>query len=102
VPARTRSLACKMKINTRVQSPQVQPVQPGLPRAMVYRLIPRSPRRANSSCRRRPRIEGAFRPVGRNWPPRTWHQQRVSGPHGFTVRGSAFARASARQARPNF
>ena len=53
----------------------------------------------NSSCHRRQRIESASRPVGRKLPPRTWHQQRVSGPHGFTVRFSAVRLSRRRRSR---
>src|SRR5258708_19555575 len=40
----------------------------------------------NSSCHRRCRLDGYFDPVGSYQPPTAWHQQRVSGPHGFPVR----------------
>jgi hypothetical protein len=40
----------------------------------------------NSSCHRRRRIQRLLNPVGFELPPPTWHQQRVSGPHGFAVR----------------
>jgi hypothetical protein len=40
----------------------------------------------NSSCHRRRRISRVPNPVGSSEPPPTWHQQRVSGPHGFAVR----------------
>jgi hypothetical protein len=40
----------------------------------------------NSSCHRRCRLDGASDPVGSIAPPTAWHQQRVSGPHGFAVR----------------
>jgi hypothetical protein len=40
----------------------------------------------NSSCHRRCRLDGDSNPVGSNSPPTAWHQQRVSGPHGFAVR----------------
>jgi hypothetical protein len=43
----------------------------------------------NSSCHRRCRLDGTSDPVGSNSPPTAWHQQRVSGPHGFAVRISA-------------
>jgi hypothetical protein len=50
----------------------------------------------NSSCHRRRRIEVACSTrSGQSSPPPTWHQQRVSGPHGFAVRSNA-----ARPARP--
>jgi hypothetical protein len=40
----------------------------------------------NSSCHRRCRLDGLIDPVGSTPPPTAWHQQRVSGPHGFAVR----------------
>jgi hypothetical protein len=40
----------------------------------------------NSSCHRRCRLDGLVDPVGSTPPPTAWHQQRVSGPHGFAVR----------------
>src|SRR5260221_3188509 len=40
----------------------------------------------NSSCHRRCRLDGTSDPVGSYQPPTAWHQQRVSGPHGFAVR----------------
>ena len=43
----------------------------------------------NSSCHRRLRIEGFAAPGWVGWPPQAWHQQRVSGPHGFAVRQNA-------------
>jgi hypothetical protein len=43
----------------------------------------------NSSCHRRCRLDGSSDPVGSSSPPAAWHQQRVSGPHGFAVRFGA-------------
>ena len=40
----------------------------------------------NSSCLHHCRLDGSIDPVGSNSPPAAWHQQRVSGPHGFAVR----------------
>jgi hypothetical protein len=85
---------CALHPRSRVQvaqrnahtSIQVQRRQSGIPCAMALRLIPRSPRRANSSCHRRCRLDSASDPVGSMPPPTAWHQQRVSGPHGFAVR----------------
>ncbi len=54
---RARGLACKIKQSTRASSPRSRRKSPGIPRAMVLRFIPCSPRRANSSCRRRPWIK---------------------------------------------
>ena len=61
---------------------------PGIPCVMVLRLMPRSPRRrirlvtVVGGCKR------LLNPVGSELPPPTWHQQRVSGPHGFAVRSN--------------
>jgi hypothetical protein len=44
----------------------------------------------NSSCHRRCRLDGGYDPVGSYQPPAAWHQQRVSGPHGFAVRLAPF------------
>jgi hypothetical protein len=77
---------CALHPRSRVQvaqrnahtSIQVQRRQSGIPCAMALRLIPRSPRRANSSCHRRCRLDSASDPVGSMPPPTAWHQQRVS------------------------
>ena len=42
----------------------------------------------NSSCHRRRRMSGCPARSGLGEPPPTWHQQRVSGPHGFAVRSN--------------
>src|SRR5882672_12632652 len=42
----------------------------------------------NSSCHRRWRISGIPAPGWAGMPPPTCHQQRVPGPHGFTVRNN--------------
>jgi hypothetical protein len=49
----------------------------------------------NSSCHRRRRMQRPLNPVGLKLSPPTWHQQRVSGPHGFAVRSNVV-----RPARP--
>jgi hypothetical protein len=57
----------------------------------------------NSSCHRRCRLDGTSDPVGSRTPPTAWHQQRVSGPHGFAVRISAVRparRYRSRETRP--
>src|SRR3984893_15300564 len=57
----------------------------------------------NSSCHRRCRLDGTCDPVGSISPPTAWHQQRVSGPHGFAVRFSAVRparRYRSRETRP--
>ena len=55
---------------------------------MVLRLMPRSPRRRIHLVT----VVGGFwrplNPVGLKLSPPTWHQQRVSGPHGFAVRSN--------------
>ena len=59
---------------------------PGIPCVAALRLMPCSPRRrirlvtVVGGCKRH------FDPVGLKLSPPTWHQQRVSGPHGFAVR----------------
>src|ERR1700682_2625534 len=53
---------------------------------MVLRLIPCSPRRANSCGHRRWRIKAHQTRSDLMSPPPAWHQQRVSEPHGFAVR----------------
>jgi hypothetical protein len=40
----------------------------------------------NSFCHRHLRIGSSAGPVGPTSPPQTWHQQRMPGPHSFTVR----------------
>src|SRR5207248_8744580 len=63
------------------------PNNPAFPARWFYRLIARSPRRR---IRLITVVHGLrlFNPVGPTSPPRTWHQLRVSGPHGFAVRFS--------------
>jgi hypothetical protein len=82
----TRGLVCKVHKRNAHTSIQVQRRHSGIPCAMALRLMPCSPRRANSSCHRRYRLDGTSDPVGSTAPPIAWHQQRVSGPHGFAVR----------------
>jgi len=60
----------------------------GIPCAMALRLMPCSPRRrirlvtvVGGLC------DGPTR-LGQSSSPPTWHQQRVSGPHGFAVRSN--------------
>ena len=61
---------------------------PGIPCVMALRLMPCSPRRrirlvtVIGGCKR------PLNPVGLKLSPPTWHQQRVSGPHGFAVRSN--------------
>ena len=99
----TRGLVCKLHKENAHTSIQVQRRQSGIPCAMALRLMPCSPRRANSSCHRRCRLDSASDPVGSIPPPTAWHQQRVSGPHGFAVRFSAVRparRYRSRETRP--
>ena len=76
---------------------------PGIPCVAALRLMPRSPRRrirlvtVVGGCKRH------FDPVGSNLSPPTWHQQRVSGPHGFAVRSKRRSScASSRTAHRSF
>ena len=86
---------CALHPRSRVQSArkthtsiQVQRRQSDIPCAMALRLMPRSPRRrirlvtvaAGLMAHRPGRLDAA---TG------AWHQQRVSGPHGFAVRNNA-------------
>jgi len=68
---------------------QVQPEQPGIPCAVVWRLIPSSPRRRIPLASVAGGLKDCRNPVGSTFPPPAWHQQRVPGPHGFAVRFSA-------------
>jgi hypothetical protein len=54
----------------------------------------------NSSCHRRQRIDGSPRPGWAGVPPRTWRQQRASGPHGFAVRDTSSPRGFAGPGTP--
>ena len=68
---------------------QVQRKHSGIPRAMVLRLMPCSPRRR---IRLVTVVSGSMASPEPGWagvPPRTWRQQRASGPHGFAVREPA-------------
>jgi hypothetical protein len=84
----TRGLACKTG-NKKAHEHTGQRRQSDIPCAMALRLIPRSSRRANSSCHRRCRLDSGSNPVGSISPPTAWHQQGVSEPRGFTVRNNA-------------
>ena len=55
----------------------------------------------NSFCHRRCRLDGRFDPVGSKSPPTAWHQQRVSGPHGFAVRFGVVRPARRARSRSN-
>ncbi len=59
---------------------------PGIPCAAALRLMPCSPRRRIRLVTVVGGFGDTFNPVGSNLSPPTWHQQRVSGPHGFAVR----------------
>jgi hypothetical protein len=66
-----------MIVVERTRVSQVTPVTPSIPRAMVLRLIPRSPRRP-----------GSFATVTRGLLRKLDTSIGVSGPHGFAVRKS--------------
>ena len=81
----TRGLVCNKCEETHT-SIQVQSEHSGIPCAMALRLMARSPRRRI----RLASVVGGLA-AGRTRSDRlrlrsTWHQQRVSGPHGFAVR----------------
>ena len=65
---------------------QVQRRHSGIPRAMVLRLMPCSPRRRIRLVTVVCGLMARQGPVEPDMPPRTWRQQRASGPHGFAVR----------------
>ena len=78
---RSRAQRCTRKAHTSIQ---VQTEQSGIPCAMALRLMPCSPRRANSSCHRRQRIDGLpdrWADMSADLAPAT-----ASGPRGFAVR----------------
>jgi hypothetical protein len=81
----TRGLVCKLHKEMRTRAYRFSGGNPAFPAQWLYGLC-RAPRRANSSCHRRCRLDGESDPVGSMPPPTAWHQQRVSGPHGFAVR----------------
>jgi hypothetical protein len=60
----TRGLVCRVAQKKAHTSIQVQRRHSGIPCAVVLRLMPCSPRRANSSCHRRCRLDGYSNPVG--------------------------------------
>ena len=110
-----RLLATRMHPRSAITSPSRNQRAQGMPGARCTRGLIRKWRRARMSIqaqRRHPaspaqRLYGLCRalpgdefvlspssadsgdrsnPVGPEWSPPTWHQQRVSGPHGFAVR----------------
>jgi hypothetical protein len=83
---RSRVQNAQRKTHTSIQ---VQRRQSGIPCAMALRLISRSPRRRIRLVTVAAGLMGKSNPVGSISPPAAWHQQRVSGPHGFAVRISA-------------
>jgi hypothetical protein len=81
----TRRLVCKMRkeAHTRVTGTDGA-IRHSLRNGFTaYALL--SPA-TNSSCHRRLQIKIWPNPVGLGKPLQAWHQQRVSGPHGFAVR----------------
>ena len=74
---------------------QVQRRHSGIPRAMVLRLMPCSPRRRIRLVTVVSGLMARQGPVEPDMPPRTWRQQRASGPHGFAVRDPPSPKASA-------
>ncbi len=78
--------ACRRK--SRRQSPQVQPDQPGIPRAMVFTLIRDLPG---------VRLDSHRRPWGSS-SPRTWRQRRGARTTRFHVRKEPFVRALSKHA----
>jgi hypothetical protein len=60
----------------------------GIPCVMALRLMPRSPRRRIRLVTVVGGFCGCSTRSGQSKPPPTWHQQRVSGPHGFAVRSN--------------
>jgi len=78
--------------------------QSEFPATMALRLIPRSPRRANSSCHRRCRLDGSSNPVDRLSHDSFGHQQRVSDhtvlPYAKRRRSCAPVHGSGPKARP--
>jgi hypothetical protein len=60
----------------------------GIPCVMALRLMPCSPRRRIRLVTVIGGFCGHSTRSGLSEPPPTWHQQRVSGPHGFAVRSN--------------
>jgi hypothetical protein len=96
----TRGLVCKKCAKKRTRAYRYRRNTPAFPAQWLYGL-----------CRALPGDEFVLSPssadrwrVRSGWtdlPPRTWHQQRVSGPHGFAVRVAPFIlRASVRSRKP--
>jgi hypothetical protein len=83
---RSRVQIAQRKTHTSIQ---VQRRHSGIPCAMVLRLISCSPRRRIRLVTVAAGLMAESNPVGSISPPTAWHQQRVSGPHGFAVRFGA-------------
>ncbi len=83
----TRGLVCKME-NTRVSHHRLTGT-PGIPCAMVLRLIPRSPLATNSSCHHRRRIGRLKTRSGSKRLRRLDTSNGCQDPHGFAVRNCA-------------
>jgi hypothetical protein len=82
-PAVSRANMHRQKAHTSIQ---VQRKQSDIPCAMALRLMPRSPRRRIRLVTVTAGLMAQSDPVGSISSPTAWHQQRVSGPHGFAVR----------------
>jgi len=82
---RTRGLVCKIvRRNAHEHTGSAETLRHS-PRNGFTAYAALSPA-TNSSCHRRQRIDGLPEPGRAGLPPRTWRQQRASGPHGFAVR----------------
>ena len=82
----TRGLVCKVAQRKAHTSIQVQRRHSGIPCAMALRLMPCSPRRRIRLVTVAAGLMAISIRLGRFRHRTAWHQQRVSGPHGFAVR----------------
>jgi len=84
----TRGLVCKDAQKKRTRAYRYRRSNPAFPAQWLYGLCRALP---GERIRLVTVAAGlmADRPVGPISPPTAWHQQRVSGPHGFAVRESA-------------
>jgi hypothetical protein len=80
---RSRVQTAQRKTHTSIQ---VQRRQSGVPAQWFYGLCRASPRRRIRLVTVVSGLTVLPDPVGLTKPPRTWRQQRASGPHGFAVR----------------
>jgi hypothetical protein len=81
----TRGLVCKIvRRNAHEHTGSAEAIRHSLRNGLTaYAALSSA---TNSSCHRRQRIDGSPQPGWADSPPRTWRQQRASGPHGFAVR----------------